>query len=112
MALRVCIPFPLGEFDPGSSLPSLLAYHPYLTGRENGQDPKANRWQGWVNFLWAASAPPHLVCFLSFMYLFLAMLGVCRCTRAFFSCSKRGLHFIAVCGCLVALASLFSEHQL
>ena len=35
-----------------------------------------------------------------------AVLGLCCCTRAFFSCRKQGLLFAVVCGLLVAGASL------
>ena len=41
-----------------------------------------------------------------FIYLFLAALGLCCCARAFSSCSERGLLFIAVCGLLIAVASI------
>ena len=34
-----------------------------------------------------------------------AVLGLCCCTRAFFSCRKQGLLFAVVCGLLVAGAS-------
>ena len=45
------------------------------------------------------------ICFLKFIYyLFLAVLGLCCCARAFFSCSERGL--------LIAVASLVAEHGL
>ena len=45
-------------------------------------------------------------------YLFLAVLGLRRCTRAFSSCGERGLLFVAVCGLLIAVASLVAEHGL
>ena len=40
------------------------------------------------------------------------MLGLCCCTWAFSSCGERGLLFIAVCGLLIAVASLVVEHGL
>ena len=43
---------------------------------------------------------------------FLAALGLCCCARAFFSCGKWGLLFIAVRRLLIALASLVVEHGL
>ena len=46
------------------------------------------------------------------MYVFLAMLGLHCCARAFSSCSEWGLLFIAVCGLLIAVASLAAEHRL
>ena len=47
------------------------------------------------------------------MYLFiLAALGLRCCARAFSSCGKRGLLFVAVCRLLIAVASLVVEHGL
>ena len=51
-----------------------------------------------------------LMLYLS-IYL-LAALGLCCCARAFSSCGKRGLLFVAVCGLLIAVASLVAEHGL
>ena len=50
-----------------------------------------------------------LFCFL--MY-FLAVLGLHCCTWAFSSCGEQGLLFVAVCGLLIAVASLVAEHGL
>ena len=50
--------------------------------------------------------------FIYFIYLFLAALGLCCCARAFSSCGKQGLLFIAVRGLLIAAASLVAEHGL
>ena len=47
-----------------------------------------------------------------FIYLFLAVLGLRCCTRAFSSCGERGLLFVAVHGLLIAVASLVAEHRL
>ena len=44
-------------------------------------------------------------------YLFLAVLGLRCCTRAFSSCGERGLLFVVVRG-LMAVASLVVEHGL
>ena len=49
-------------------------------------------------------------CFL--IYLFLAVLGLHFCARAFSSCGKRGPLFIAVRGPLTIVASLAAEHKL
>ena len=46
------------------------------------------------------------------MYLFLAVLGLHCCTRAFSSCGERGLLFVALRGLLIAVASLVAEHRL
>ena len=45
-------------------------------------------------------------------YLFLAVLGLRCCARAFSSCGERGLLFVAVHGLLIAVASLVMEHRL
>ena len=53
--------------------------------------------------------------FFKFYFLFiyfLAALGLRCCTRAFSSCSERGLLFVAVRGLLIAVASLVAEHGL
>ena len=42
--------------------------------------------------------------------LFLAVLGLHCCARAFSSCGEQGLLFVAVCGLLIAVASLVAEH--
>ena len=47
-----------------------------------------------------------------YLFIFLAALGLCCCVRAFSGCSERGLRFIAVCGRLIAVASLVAEHGL
>ena len=47
-----------------------------------------------------------------FVYLFLAALGLRCCAWTFSSCSERGLLFVAVCGLLIAVASLVAEHGL
>ena len=50
--------------------------------------------------------------FKKFIYLFLAVLGLRCCTRAFSSCGERGLLFLAARGLLIAVASLVVEHRL
>ena len=47
-----------------------------------------------------------------FIYLFLAVLGLRFCARAFSSCGERGPLFIAVRGPLTIAASLIAEHRL
>ena len=47
-----------------------------------------------------------------FIYLFLAALDLRCCAWAFSSCGELGLLFIAVCGLLIAVASLVAEHGL
>ena len=47
-----------------------------------------------------------------FIFLFLAVLGLRCCAWAFSSCGKGGLLFIAVCGLLIAVASLVTKHGL
>ena len=50
--------------------------------------------------------------FYLFIYLFLAVLGLRFCARAFSSCGKRGPLFIAVRGPLTIADSLVGEHRL
>ena len=47
-----------------------------------------------------------------FIYLFLAVLGLCCCARAFSSCGERGLLFVVVRGFLIAVVSLVAGHRL
>ena len=47
-----------------------------------------------------------------FIYLFMAVLGLRFCARAFSSCGKRGPLFIAVRRPLTVAASLVAEHRL
>ena len=67
----------------------------------------------------AASDAPHhtrsiffFFYFIYFIYLFLAALGLCCCAGAFSNCGEWGLLFVAVCGLLIAVASLVAEHRL
>ena len=50
--------------------------------------------------------------FYLFIYLFMAVLGLRFCARAFSSCSKQGPLFIAVRGPLIVAASLVAGHGL
>ena len=50
--------------------------------------------------------------FIYFIYLFLAVLGLRCCARAFSSCGERGLLFVAARGLLIRVASLVVEHGL
>ena len=47
-----------------------------------------------------------------FIYLFMAVLGLRFCARAFSRCGKRGPLFIAASGPLTIAASLVAEHRL
>ena len=49
---------------------------------------------------------------LIYLFLFLAALGVCCSTWAFSSWGEWGLFFVAVCGLLIAVASLVVEQGL
>ena len=53
-----------------------------------------------------------VLCFLKFIYLFLAALGLHCCVQAFSSCGERELLFVAVRGLLIAVASLVADHGL
>ena len=48
--------------------------------------------------------------FIYFIYLFLAALGLRCCTWASSSYGTQGLLFIVVCGLLIVVASLVTEH--
>ena len=50
--------------------------------------------------------------FIYFIYLFLTVLGLHCCARAFSSCGERGLLFVAAGRFLIAVASLVAEHGL
>ena len=50
--------------------------------------------------------------FIYLFILFLAVLGVWCCARAFSSCGEPGLLFVAVRGLLIVVASLVAEHGL
>ena len=59
------------------------------------------------------SASPFIHSFIHLLiYLFLAVLGLRCYGRAFSSCGERGLLPVAVCGLLIAVASLVAEHGL
>ena len=45
-------------------------------------------------------------------YLFFGCVGSLLLRRALSSCGQRGLLFIALCGLLIAVASLVAEHRL
>ena len=47
-----------------------------------------------------------------YLFLFLAVLGLCCCVRAFSNCGEWGLLFVAVHGLLIVLSSLVAEHRL
>ena len=55
---------------------------------------------------------PDIFFVIDFFFFFLAVLGLCFCTRAFSNCSKRGLLFVVLRGLLIAVASLVVEHGL
>ena len=62
-----------------------------------------------------AKVHSHFVLFFNFylfIYLFLAVLGLRFCARAFSSCGKWGPLFIAARGPLIIAASLVAEHRL
>ena len=51
-------------------------------------------------------------CLNKFIYIFLAVLGLCCCTQAFSSCGEQGLLFVSVHGHLIAIASLVMSQAL
>ena len=54
----------------------------------------------------------YIFIFFNFIYLFLAVLGLRCCARAFSSCGEQGLLFVVVRRLLIAVASLVAEHGL
>ena len=62
--------------------------------------------------LFTSAGLPDFFFLILFIYLFLAVLGLHFCARAFSSCGKRGPLFIAVRGPLTIVASLVAEHRL
>ena len=65
-----------------------------------------------MSFLGAVSAHSSFFFFFFNLFIFLAVLGLRFCARAFSSCGKRGPLFIAVRGPLTIAASLVAEHRL
>ena len=75
-----------------------------------------------VSCVWLILLSTFFVCFfclfflnvlwILFIYLFLAVLGLRFCARAFSSCGKRGPLFTAARGPLTIAASLVAEHRL
>ena len=77
------------------------------------------KWDCFPNFLFRKSLLVYrnttdffLIYLLFIYYLFLAVLGLCFCARAFSSCGKQGPLFIAMHGPLTIAASLVAEHRL
>ena len=54
----------------------------------------------------------HFLKNLFYLFIYLAALGLCCCTRAFSSCGEWGLLLVAVRGLLIVVASLVAEHRL
>ena len=54
----------------------------------------------------------HFLKKIIYLFLFLALLGLRFCVKAFSSCGERGPLFIIVCGPLSIAASLVVEHRL
>ena len=70
----------------------------------------------WFDAVWSTQYLPcnilFLYKFIYFIYLFLAVLGLRCCARAFSSCGEQGLLFVVVHGLLIVVASLVAEHGL
>ena len=106
------------------SLPSSLPLHapdPFSLSQLHSSlsCPMRTKSQLWRKWPWpwkstrVTTLPkPHRSIFYLFIYLFLAVLGLRFCARAFSSCGKRGPLFIAVHGPLTIAASLVAEHRL
>ena len=68
--------------------------------------------EGMLLFFFLNFFPGHFNFMGFFLNLFLGVLGLCFCARAFSSCGKRGPLFIAVRRPLTVAASLVAEHRL
>ena len=98
----------------------LERWHQLLILHHCGQKNLHYRWNFTVTFLGTLLQVDHgpvihlfiYLKFIYFIYLFLAVLGLHFCARAFSSCSERGPLFIAVRGPLTVAASLVVEHKL
>ena len=68
----------------------------------------------WFNFIPNFLCNRKIIFFYKFIYflLFLAVLGLRFCARAFSCCGERGPLFIAVRGPLTVATSLVAEHRL
>ena len=86
----------------------LLKYNPI--GKQGGCLKEYISKKGFLSFHYFFSNK--LLQQLFFYFLFLAVLGLCFCARAFSSCGKRGPLFIMVHGPLTIAASLVEEHRL
>ena len=62
--------------------------------------------------LWLTDIPLYLFTYFNNVFIFGRIGGLRCCTRAFSSCSERGLLFVVVHGLLIAVASLVAEHGL
>ena len=79
------------------------------------QDSLLAKWDWLIPGAWPLCPMSKIGFFLIYLYfihLFLAVLGLCCCARAFSSCGEQGLLFVAVRGLLIAVASLVAEHGL
>ena len=74
---------------------------------DQGSNPCPLHWQADSQPLRQQGSP-----YLFFIYLFLSVLGLPCCARAFSSCRERGLLFVATHGLLIAVAFLVAEHGL
>ena len=79
---------------------------------DQGSNPCPPHWQTDSQPL-SHQGSPYEGFFVCFVFVcFLAVLGLRCCTRAFSSCSERGLLFIVVHRLLIAVASFVAEHGL
>ena len=77
-----------------------------------GPEPASPALAGGLSTTAPPGKPSTLFLNYLFIYLFMAVLGLRFCARAFSSCSKRGPLFIAVRWPLTVAASLVAEHRL
>ena len=99
----MCLMRDLLDGDPSQDNSSLAP-----PSRDNTQAPTAI---GGTVHTSVALLPLSFLFIYLFVCLFLAALGLRCSVQAFSSCGERELLFTAVCGLLIAVASLVAEHR-
>ena len=105
-----------GFFPNHTILSSFPCVFPQLISLQPHRHPSC-LWKAQDPSSFRAFALDHHVCILHptfrwLFFFFLVALSLYCCTRAFSSCSRRGLLFIAMLGLLTLVASLIAEHRL
>ena len=96
----------------GSPGPGLEPLCPALAGRFLITVPPGKSYFSIINIITIFLLLSIFLKNLFIYFLFLAVLGLCCCVRAFSSCGEWGLLFVMVRRLLIAVASLVMEHGL